>query len=151
MTTGALAARRDWLAVVLDTLVPAGDGFPGAGAVALDHVLAMAATSEDLDDLLSQGLRAIEDASGARDAAGFASSGLDDREGALRRVEQSHGGFFEALVRNTYDGYYSHPTVIARLGLDASPVHPRGHRPETADLLPDLARVSGRGPIYRPA
>jgi hypothetical protein len=149
VTPEALAARRDLLAVVLDTLVPAGEGFPG-GAAALDHVLAMAAASGDLEGLLSLGLRAIEEASGARDAADFASSSVDDRESVLHRVEQSHGEFFEALVRHTYDGYYSHPTVIARLGLDASPVHPRGHRTETADL-PDLARVSARGSIYREA
>jgi hypothetical protein len=51
-------------------------------------------------------------------------------------------------VRHTYDGYYSHPAVVARLGLDASPPHPRGHRTEAVDL-PDLARVSSRGLIYR--
>ena len=44
MSAGPLAARRDLLALVLDTLVPADDGFPG-GSVALDHVLAMAAAS----------------------------------------------------------------------------------------------------------
>ena len=42
MSAGSLAARRDLLALVLDALVPASDGFP-AGSVALDHVLAMAA------------------------------------------------------------------------------------------------------------
>jgi hypothetical protein len=72
---------------------------------------------------------------------------VDAREDVLRRLERSHAEFFEALVRYTYDGYYSHPTVIARLGLDASPPHPRGHRVEAVDL-PDLARVSARGPIY---
>jgi hypothetical protein len=130
--------------------VPASGGFPGAGAVALDHVLAMAAASADLERLLSHGLRAVEEASGANDAASLASLSGDDRETVLRRVEQSHPEFFEALVRHTYDGYYSHPTVIARLGLDVSPLHPRGHRVEAVDL-PDLARVTARGPIYRRA
>jgi hypothetical protein len=150
VTQETVAASRDLLALVLDTLVPASDGFPGAGAVALDHVLAMAAASADLERLLSHGLRAVRAASGANDAAGPASLSGDDRENVLRRVEQSHPEFFEALVRHTYDGYYSHPTVIARLGLDASPPHPRGHQVETVDLA-DLARVSARGPIYRPA
>jgi hypothetical protein len=145
---GTVAARRDLLAVVLDTLVPAGDGFPGAGAAALDHVLGMAAASADLERLLSDGLRVVEETS-QRDGD-FASLSADGREALLRRVEQSHAEFFEALVRHTYDGYYSHPAVIARLGLDATPLHPRGHRVETMDL-PDLARVRARGPIYRPA
>jgi len=51
-------------------------------------------------------------------------------------------------VQQTYMGYYGHPAVIAALGLDPTPVHPRGHRPEPLDL-PDLTRVAARGPIYR--
>jgi hypothetical protein len=132
----------------LDTLVPPGDGFPGAGAVALDHVLAMAAASADLERLLSHGLQAVEEASRANDAAGLASLSVSDRASVLRRVE--HAEFFEPLVRYTYGGYYSHPPVIAGLGLNASPPHPRGHRVEAVDL-PDLAGVSVRGPIYRHA
>jgi hypothetical protein len=150
VTQGTVAARRDLLTLVLDTLVPAGDGFPAAGAVALDHVLAMAAASPDLDRLLAEGLRAVETAGLAGGAAGFAGLGSDGREHVLRRVELSHAEFFEALVRQTYDGYYTHPTVLARLGLDPGPLHPRGHRVESVDL-PDLARVTARVAIYRPA
>jgi Gluconate 2-dehydrogenase subunit 3 len=150
VTRETVAARRDLLALVLDTLVPATDGFPGAGAVALDHILAMVAASPDLERLLSDGLRALEEAIRVHDAVDLVALSVDAREDGLRRVERSHAEFFEALVRHTYDGYYSHPTVIARLGLDASPPHPRGHRVEAVDL-PDLARVSARGPIYRPA
>jgi hypothetical protein len=148
VTQPTLAARRDSLALVLDVLVPASGGFPGGGIAAVDHVLAVAAASAGVDALLSDGLQAVEEASRALGAAGLTSLAVDDRESVLRRVEQSHAEFFETLVRHTYDGYYSHPTVIARLGLEASPLHPRGHRVETVDL-PDLARVSARGPLYR--
>jgi hypothetical protein len=150
MTEDALAARRDLLTAVLDTVVPASDGFPGAGAVALDHVLTMAAAAAGLERLLSDGLRAVEEAARSAHAAGFASLSDDDRENVLRRVEQSQAEFFEALVRHGYDGYYSHPTVTARLGLDAGPPHPRGHRVEATEL-PDLTRVTARGPLYRRA
>ena len=150
MTRPALAAQQDLLVVVLDTLVPADAGFPGAGAVAVDHVLAAAAASPDMDRLLDDGLHAVAQATRATGATALASLSVDDREAVLRRVEQSHAAFFEALVGHTYDGYYSHPTVIARLGLDPSPLHPRGHRVETVDA-PDLARVAARGPLYRRA
>jgi len=148
VTPGALDARRDVLALVLDTLVPASGDFPGAGAVALDHVLGVAAASAELESLLSRALEAIDEAARIGGVGGFARLGPEDRENALRRVEQSHAELFEVLVRHTYDGYYGHPTVVARLGLDPSPLHPRGHRTETADG-PDLARVTARGPIYR--
>jgi len=150
MTGPQLAGRRDLLAVVLDALVPEDAGFPGAGAVAVDHLLAVAAASTELDSLLSEGLRVVERASRAAGATDLGSLSADDREAVLRRVEQSHAAFFEALVGHAYDGYYSHPTVVARLGLDPSPLHPRGHRVEAADA-PDLARVSARGPMYRSA
>ena len=60
MSASPLAARRDLLALVLDTLVPASDGFP-AGSVALDHVLAMAAASADVASVLERALQAIGD------------------------------------------------------------------------------------------
>jgi gluconate 2-dehydrogenase subunit 3-like protein len=143
-----VVAQRGLLALVLDVLVPASGGLPSAGAVALDHVMAMAAASADLDALLSGGLRAIEEAAGAGGAAGLASLSADDRERVLRRAEESQADFFEALVRLTYEGYYGHPQVVAQLGLDPRPLHPRGHRVEPVDL-PDLARVTARGPLYR--
>jgi hypothetical protein len=140
-----LAAQRALLIPVLDALVPPSGDFPGAGAIALDHVLATAAASAGLDALFSRVLHAIaEIAGGGR----FASMSADDRDALMRRVEESQPEAFSALVRHTYFGYYGHPTVVAALGLDPSPVHPRGHQP---DLLepPDLARVTKRGPIYR--
>ena len=148
MTPGTLAPRRDLLALVLDTLVPASGEFPGAGAVALDHVLAIAAASADLDALFARALEAVEACARVAGSAGFAALSVDDRENVLRRVERSHADSFDALVRHTYDGYYGHPTVIARLGLVPGPLHPHGHRLEVVDL-PDLARVSARGPLYR--
>ena len=144
-----LAARRELLAAVLDTLVPGGDAFPGAGQVALDYVLAVAAASADLDSILSRGLQVVQETARAG-GSDFASLTPDDREHVLRRVERSRPELFEALARQTYDGYYSRPAVIARLGLDPGPLHPRGHRVQAVDL-PDLARVVARGPIYRRA
>ena len=137
-----LAAERALLIAVLDALVPPSGDFPGAGAVALDHVLATAAASPDLDALLCRALHAIAEAAGADR---FASMSDDDRESVLRRVEQSQPEAFAALVRHTYFGYYGHPTVITALGLDPTPVHPRGHQPDPLDP-PDLARVTGSRP-----
>jgi hypothetical protein len=133
---------------VLDTLVPAGEEFPESGALALDHLLAIAGASAEAGSLLARALDAIEAAAG--EARGFAGLSAAQREDLLRGVERSHGEAFEALVRHTYDGFYSHPATIARLGLEPGPVQPRGHRIEPA-ALPDLARVAARGPIFRRA
>jgi hypothetical protein len=143
VTAGGIAAWRDLLAVVLDTLVPPADGFPESGALALDHVLAMAAASSETAALLSRVLDGV-------DGAGMAGLSPAGREEVLRRVERSLPEAFETLVRHAYDGFYSHPATIARLGFPPGPLHPRGYRIESA-ALPDLTRVIARGPIYRQA
>lgn len=145
MTPGALGARRGLLAAVLDTLVPPSGAFPGAGTAALDHVLA-AATSAGLEALLAAGLDAVE-----RAAPGdFAALSPEDRERVLRDVEAARPEFLDALLRETYTGYYSHAAVVALLGLDPRPLHPRGHPIEPMEMR-DLGRVVGRGPLYRQA
>ena len=149
MTPGRLGAKRDLLTLVLDTLVPAAEDFPESGALALDHVLALAEASVELGSLLSRALEAIEEEGTPGGAAGgFAGLSATQREDVLRRVERSQPEPFEALVRHAYDGFYSHPATITRLGLEPGPVQPRGYRIEPG-APPDLARVVVRGPIYR--
>ena len=148
MTPGRLGAKRDLLALVLETLVPAGEGFPESGALALDHVLAMADASGELESWLLRALEAIDEGARAIAARGFPGLSAAQREDVLRLVERSQPEAFEALVRHAYDGFYSHPATIARLGLPPGPVQPHGYRIE-ARALPDLSRVVARGPIYR--
>ena len=140
-----LAARRELLARVLDALIPEGRGFPAAGAVALDHVLARAAASADLAARLSGVLDAV-----AAAAPDFAALSVEAREATLRRVEASAPEAFEVLVQHTYDGYYADAGIVERLGLDPRPPHPRGH-PIDAEAPPDLSRVAARGALYRRA
>ena len=119
--------------------------------MALEHVLAVAAASADLERLLSRELQAVEKAARARGApVSLASLSADDREHVLRRLEPSQGEVFEARGRHTHEGSYGHPRFIARLGLDPRPPPLRGHRIEPVDF-PERARVTARGPIDRPA
>jgi hypothetical protein len=145
-----LAQRRDLLTHVLDTLVPASPEFPVAGSVALDHLLAVAHASTEIDALLSRALGLVEDAARST-AAAFAALDVAGRERVLRLAETTDQLTFDALVRHAYDGYYSHPVVLTRLGLEPGPLHPHGHRVEAVELPDELARVAGRRAIYRPA
>ena len=141
----SLADRRELLVAVLDVLIPADAGFPAAGAIAPDHVLSAAAASSETAALLARALRAISEA-----AADFSALGADEREAVLRETERTQPDAFDVLVRLTYAGYYSHSEIVTRLGLAPGPVHPRGHRIAAAEL-PDLTRVTSRGPLYRQA
>ena len=79
-----------------------------------------------------------------------AAAASSETEALLRETERTQPDAFDALVRLTYAGYYSHPEIVTRLGLPPGPVHPRGHRIADAEL-PDLTRVTSRGPLYRQA
>ena len=150
MSRERLLAKRSLLIAVLDTLIPAGEGFPESGALALDHVVAIADASAQAGALLSHALDAIDAAARRDGTRAFERLSVAEREDVLRRVESSDPQAFDVLVRHAYDGFYSHPAITTRLGLEPGPVQPRGHRIEPA-ALPDLTRVAGRGPIYRQA
>lgn len=135
---------RVLLRLVLDAIVPAGDGFPSAGDAALDHVLNVASGSPDVERAIAATLEAVAAASPA-----FASLDAAAREALLRRVEAAHPDAFGDVIRQAYFGYYGHADVVTRLGLEPGPIHPRGHRLDDGDV-PDLSHVTSRGPVYRP-
>src|SRR5437660_1750861 len=112
VTLGRLAAQRDLLALVLDTLVPAGEAFPESGALALDHVLAMAAASSEIESLLSRALEAIESSVRAGNIRAFSELGAAQREDLLRRVERSVPEPFEGLLLVSEPQSSPHYTAI---------------------------------------
>src|SRR5262249_62362435 len=109
MSASPLAARRDLLALVLDTLVPAGDGFPG-GSMALDHVLAMAGASADVASTLERTLHALDETAGA-----FAQLGADDRERALAGGAAPETGRLPAPRGRTPHAAPAPPPVLSPL------------------------------------
>lgn len=144
MTFSDTAVDRDLLAVVLDRLIPAETGFPSAGAVAVEHVLRQIPKQPAVVPLLA----AIEQAGRNSGAASFAALPESEQMGVLQRLEADQAEAFEALLVQTYSGYYTHPSVLELLGLDPTPPQPRGHVLEPFDVR-ILDRVRQRGPIYR--
>jgi Gluconate 2-dehydrogenase subunit 3 len=143
------AAQHEFLASILNRIVPASGNFPGAGDLGvvayLDAVVGRAA---DLKRLFAQGLAQIAIASQAQYGREFVDGADDQQDAVLRHVESANPTFFEALLQHTYSGYYSHPTVIRLLGLQAGPPQPRGHHLEPFDFGL-LDNIKQRGPLYR--
>ena len=131
----------DPLNAILDTLIPPSpDGrMPGAGSLGLAG--AVRAQLEDAAALLDAGLAAAE-------AAGFAALDADARTAALAELDRAVPGFVPAVYAQTCVAYYQHPAVLAGLGLEPRPPHPRGYELEPGNL-DALARVRARGPLYR--
>ncbi len=141
------AAELALLTAVQDELVPAARSMPAAGALgaarAVDGYLA---ARPELRRAVLGALRAVDAAAGARP---FAALGRNQRLAALRRVEADAPYDFHELVRQTYNAYYTHPQVQAKLGIDRPP-QPRGY--ELPPFDPQrTARVRGMGKLWRDA
>lgn len=143
-------SQRTLITAVLDRLVPPQGDMPGAGeAGTADYLDGIAAGSARIARLFSAGLQDIEIAA-FRLGASFEGLSGDQKDEVLRGVEYDSPQFFDLLVRHTYNGYYSNPTVVELLGLDPRPPQPRGNRVERGDLS-SLQLVVERGQAYRDA
>lgn len=110
-------AQRELLDAVLDRIIPPQDSRPGAGSLGIgDFVEGVAVGEPGLIRMFVQGLAAIEIAAAERGAGGFAALSTGQKDDALRAVEASHGDFFEQLVLQVYNGYYTNLTVFESIG-----------------------------------
>ena len=110
-------AQRELLDAVLDRIVPPQENRPGAGSLGIgDFVEGVAVGDPGLTRLFVQGLAAIEIAAAERGAGGFAALSGEARDETLRAVEQANADFFDQLVLQVYNGYYSNLTVFETIG-----------------------------------
>lgn len=147
------ADELDSLSAVLDTIIPpSADGrMPGAGALGLvAQVERGLATMAMLVPAIQQGLAALDAIAREQGAANFAALSATARSEALRAINASQPAFLGPLLFHTYANYYQQPQVIAGIGLEARPPHPKGHVLEPGDFSL-LDAVRGRGPIWRRA
>ena len=143
--------QRELLVVVVDQIIPSGEGVPGAGEIGIaEHVEGIAGVSPQSRALLTNGLKTIEAISGSSHSKMFVD--LSDREKTevLNEVESQHPEFFAVLVRETYSGYYSSPKVLRAKGLPLIAPQPAGYEVEPFDAAL-LEGVRKRGKAYRDA
>ena len=110
-------AQRELLDAVLDRLIPPQENRPGAGSLGVgDFVESVAVGEPGLTRMFVQGLAAIEIASAERGPDGFVNLSDDAKDATLQAVEQSNGNFFDQLILQTYNGYYTNLTVFDSIG-----------------------------------
>ena len=142
------AEQRALLDAVLDRLIPAEGAMPGAGRNGTaDYIDGVVGQSARLSRLFGDGLRSVELAASGR-GGGFAELDGEIQDAVLRGIEADESAFFETLLGQAYNGYYSNPEVVAALGLDARPPQPLGHEVEFGDFG-TLEAVRERGRAYR--
>ncbi len=140
-------AQRELLDALLDQIIPAnGDGrIPAAGALGVaDFVCGRAAADPVLGQLIRDALTKATDLVTGHD-------GHVDAD-VVRQLEQEVPASFNALLCETYKGYYSRGDIRGLLGLSPKPVHPDGYEVPEQDLdeIKALTEpVRRRGRCYR--
>lgn len=127
-------AQRELLDSVLDRLIPPQENRPGAGSLGVgDFVESVAMGEPGLIRLFMQGLSAIEIAAAERGPDGFAALSNDAKDEALKSVEALHRDFFDQLVLQVYNGYYTNLTVFDAIGYSLPSVPVEGTKLELLD------------------
>lgn len=144
-------AQRELLAAVLNRIVPGEGLLPGAGDLGLVEFLEGVVGSDlQLRRRFNDGLAQIAIAASHLVGQEFPQLAEEAQYGILRRVQAGHPEFFEALVRQTYNGYYTNPRVFELLGYSPPQAPAEGYQPELLDQSL-LEKQRQRAPFWRRA
>ena len=138
------------LKAALNRIIPSGGDFPGGGDLdLLDHLDRVACRTPRARRMFVEGLRQIVLESERRYGKPFEDLATSaEQDAVLRHVETGQRAFFDAFVSEVYQAYYSQPTIVTLLGLEARPPQPLGHALPPFDAT--ITRpAGGRAPLYR--
>ncbi len=140
-----LSEDRTLVAVLDEIIPPSDDGqFPGAGQIGLaGHVEEALQDAPELRVMIMQGLSDLDTQARSRKATDFAALPRADKIQLL-----NEWGFVLPLTLHTFTAYYQHPRVLAALGLEPRPPHPKGYEMQPNDLSL-LDAVRRRPKLYR--
>ena len=141
-------SQAELVTAILDRIIPANGSMPGAGRIAVDFIDRTVGGSPVLKRSFAGGLSELEIYAQTAHGQDFINLSLEEQDTVLLRTENSQPEFFDSLVRQTYDGYYSNATVLEALGLEARPPQPRGYQTNQGNL-DMLENVRRRGTAYR--
>lgn len=141
-------AQIELVTEVLNRIIPANEELPGAGEIAVNFLDEVVGGSPRLKRILHHGLSQIEVCAYRMYTKDFPSLSGEQMHVVLRQVEVDEGEFFDLLVRQTYNGYYTDPRIVELLGLEARPPQPLGHRVDQGNITL-IESVKNRGIVYR--
>ena len=144
--TSLSAEARSTLASVLDEILPPRPDrrLPGAGGLGLAAYVESAVRAlPDQRAFVALGLAELEETAQKRLGAPFARLSAEEKRGLL-----DGQGFVGLVMFHGYVGYYQDERVVAALGLEPRPPHPKGYEMPPNDLTL-LDPVRRRGKIYR--
>lgn len=129
-------AQRGLLTSVLNRIVPSEGQFPGAGDLGVvDFIEQAVAQSTSLRRLFIEGLTLIEITAMRSEGKEFSELSNSAQEAILKEVETRNSSFFDTLIRQCYNGYYTSPEVFQLIGYHRKPAHEYKHESFDESLL----------------
>ena len=127
-------AQRSLLTQVINRIIPAKGNLPGAGDLGIAaSIEETAAGTPGMTRLFNDGLAQIGVAVGRNLAGGFEALSNIAKDDLLRAIETTNPVFFDQLVLQTYNGYYTNSEVFELIGYSISKLAASGSQPELFD------------------
>ena len=127
-------SQRDLLTAILNRIVPPAPPRPGAGDLGVGEFLeGVVAEKSQLRRLFNDGLVLIEITASSKGSTSFLALTDDAQDETLREVEVASPHFFDQLVLQAYNGYYTHPTIFQQLEYTPGSNDASGRPPELLD------------------
>jgi Gluconate 2-dehydrogenase subunit 3 len=144
-------AAQTTLSVVIDLVIPAGDGMPSASeAGGLAYLERLMQRDKDAAANITKGLAVLEAFSGRTFEKRFTQLSPQDQISVLKQMEDAALGAFDGLRAYVYESYYTQPQIWKLIGYELYPTdHAGPHLPSLDESL--LADVRKMPKLYRDA
>jgi hypothetical protein len=110
-------AQQALLSAALNRIIPAEGRMPGAGDLGIaEFVEGVVAPDPELRRLVNDGLTQIAIIAARQLGREFPELGKDAQNGVLREVQARQPEFFDFLLRQCYNGYYTDPQIQELIG-----------------------------------
>jgi hypothetical protein len=136
------------MAKIVECLIPKTATMPSAAEIgAAEYIDSTIQSSAESKKLVIQGLQAVEIKS-IETGREFRDLGLDVRTNILEHIEKTWPSFFNYMLKQTCNAYYTNARILELIGAPTRPPQPAGFDLEQGDLSA-LESVRARGPIWR--
>ena len=128
-------AQRSLLTGVINRIIPANGKLPGAGTLGIAAFIEdSASATPSLTRLFNPGLAHTALQPVTHSPPRLQSRPVTAKDDLLRTIEAAGPVFFDQLVLQTYNGYYTSPEVFEIIGYAAPKLAPPGAHPELLDV-----------------
>jgi len=110
-------AQQSLLTAALNCVIPEEGNMPGAGDLGvIEFIETLVAPDPKLRRLVNEGLSQIVVAASVQSGQEFVDLDKDDQNEALKEVQAQQPAFFDFLLRQCYNGYYTNAQIQDLIG-----------------------------------